>query len=249
MRLDSISSVVQPYRSNSIANVQKKGVTPVFNGPILADTVSFSGKTMQILTAQEGEAAAKKLAASTSGYRAYYNHPTEKNTFNDAFVNTMTDAVIKYAREEGATTIMVAGDTRSATKKYGPKIKDMFKDAGLNVVVPQLKQDEGKGGKISAVATPVLALATRQFEMPISVLLTASHNPWEYGGYNFLTDEGAVATDKVTGPLAESVKEISKTGQTTPASQEKGTETTFDPYRMYADHIAENELIDFDKIK
>lgn len=249
MRVDSIASAMSLYRNNSVASVQNKGVTPVFNGPVMADTVSFSGKTMELLTASDGEAAAKKLAASTSGYRAYYSHPTKPNIFNDAFVNTTTDAVIRYAKEQNSQRIMVAGDTRKATQHYSPKIKKMFQDAGLFVMIPQLEEDKGKGGKISPVATPVLALATRNFNMPISVLMTASHNPWEYGGYNFLTNEGAVATDKVTGPLADSIREISRTGETTPKAAKAGGERTFDPYKMYADHVKDRKLIDFDIIK
>jgi|GEM_PF-365894 len=246
MKVDAISNVLQMHRSNSVAH--NKGVTPVFNGPLMADTVSFSGAAMEkLLTPEQGEKSAKKLAGSTSGYRDYYNSvdPKKPNLFNDAFVNTMTDAVVRYAQSQKAKSIMVTGDTREATKHYAPKINEMFKDAGFDVKVPKIEGIEG----IAPVATPVAALATREFEMPISVLMTASHNTWDYGGYNFLTNEGAVATDKVTGPLADYLREISKTQETTPDAKKRGTETTFDPYRMYADHVKKQDLIDFDKIK
>ncbi len=244
MKLSPISSAAQMYRSSQIAH--NKGVTPVFRGPLMADTVSFSGKTMELLTAERGEKSAKKLEGSTSGYRDYYNDAKEPNLFDDAFVNTMTESVMKYLKgQKHGSLTMVAGDTRDATKHYAPIIQETFQNAGFDVMVPKLEDVEG----IAPVATPVAALATKGFIIPLSVLMTASHNPWSYGGYNFLTDEGAVATDKVTGPLANGLREISKTGETMPKAQKRGTAMEFNPYQLYADHIKNNKLIDFNAIK
>ena len=66
--------------------------------------------------------------------------------------------------------------------------------------------------KTSPVATPVLAFLTKSEKVPLSILLTASHNPWQDGGYNFLTSEGAVASDKVTDPISEKLVKVTKEG-------------------------------------
>ena len=239
MRVNGISNAYLGLginRLNSL-NVSKKMVfAPV------TDSVSFKARDKQLLSAQEGKKAADKLRTSTSGYRGPLG-----GTFNDKFVYSLTNAVIKDMNDRDQKISMVAGDTREATQKYAPVIKNMFLQNGIDVIVPQLKPS--LTDKISPVASPVLALATKKQGIPLSVLLTASHNPWQDGGYNFLTDEGAVADDTKTKPIANNLEEITKKGTVEKHEGRTGRVHRFNPYKMYKNYLEEKKLINFDKIR
>ena len=195
MKIQSINGQFSALGINSVKNT--KFNTPYVYAPI-TDSVSFKSRDKQLLSASEGEAAANKLRTSTSGYRGKFGE-----RFNDKFVYSLTSAVIQDMNDRNQQISIVAGDTREATKKYAPEIRDMFTKNGIDVLVPQLTPNFTN--QISPVASPVLALATKNFNIPLSILLTASHNPWDDGGYNFLTDEGAVADDTTTRPIVENL--------------------------------------------
>ena len=218
-------------------------VNPIKTVELPYDTVSFKGRDEKLLSREDGLEAANKLRTSTSGYRAPYG---EK--FNDKFVYSLTQALAQDMQKNGQTTTLVGGDTRQATKKYAPEIVDTFNSQGINVLVPHLS--DAKKGEISPVASPILALTTREYEIPLSVLLTASHNPWEDGGYNFLTSEGAVADDARVRPLTDNLEEITKNGKTKPKTTDYvGKKIYIDPYNIYKDYLDEKQFVDFEKIK
>lgn len=237
-------------RVQSISNPFLKIASGVYSSKIsnnylfkpVYDTVSFTAKDKKLLSAEEGKAAADKLRTSTSGYRASLN-----DKFNDKFVYSMTNAVIKDMNDRNQDATIIGGDTREATKKYAPVIRNLFLNNGINVHVPQLNHKNKN--EISPVASPVLAVATREFEVPLGLLLTASHNPWEDGGYNFLTDEAAVADDTKTRPIADNLENITAKGITDKYNGKKGVSIPFDPYETYKKYIEENNLIDFENIR
>jgi len=138
----------------------------------------------------------------TSGYRS--NAP---DGFTDAVIQQITTAVTDtlIAQAEAAaaqgqtprTVLLVGGDTREKSREFLPKIALWAQQCGLDVVVvPQ------------PVPTPILAYAAayldevcpefQRAQCAGAILLTASHNPWSYGGFNFLTPDGAVAPSSVS---------------------------------------------------
>lgn len=206
------------------------------------DKISFTNKK-QLLTPQEGEIYASKYRNSTAGYRGEF-----KKDFNDDFVYTMTQAASEFMLNHKNTPIpitIVGGDTREATKKYAPEITRMLLNNGINVFMPKLPN----ANEISPVASPVLALATKTFQIPLGVLLTASHNPWEDGGYNFLTQEGMVAQNKQVDEIANNILKITQKGEIPQKSVKKGQIITFNPLKLYSDYLKEKNFIDFSKIK
>ncbi len=215
---------------------------PYQTKPMGMDTVSFEARSKKLLDAKQGAEAAEKLRTSTSGYRSTFGED-----FNDRLVYTITQAAIAYAKEKGADTVMIGGDTRKATEKYAPIITELFLEQGINVQIPML--EDAKHRKHAPVATPALAVSTMQAKLPITILLTASHNPWDEGGYNFLTDEGAVADCSVINKLVETIKRITGKGRIDKRYKgERGKVSTFNPYEIYTKHVKENKLIDFANI-
>lgn len=208
------------------------------------DYVLLSSKP-KLLPANEGAEYATKYRNSTAGYRGEFC-----KDFNDDFVYTMTNAasvfMIKHKNSSVPKTI-VGGDTREATKKYVPEIVKELSNKGIEVYVPKL--DGAINGEISPVPSPILALATKNFEVPLGVLLTASHNPWKDGGYNFLTKEGMVAENKQVDEIADNFIKITRSGKLPNESKQKGKIIPFNPLELYSNYLKEKQFIDFEKIK
>lgn len=208
------------------------------------DSIILSSKP-KLLPAQEGLEYATKYRNSTAGYRGEYG-----KDFNDDFVYTMTNAASEFMikhRNSSTPKTIVGGDTREATKKYAPEIVKELLNKGIDVYVPKL---EGTGNdEISPVPSPVLALATKNFKVPLGVLLTASHNPWKDGGYNFLTQEGMVAENKQVDEIANNFVKITRNGKKTNGLREKGQVIPFNPLELYSNYLKEKQFIDFEKIK
>ncbi len=241
MRVQAINP--QVLRLGFYKNQSFMGIRSVRTVDLPYDTVSFKGRDTKLLSQQEGAEAANKLRTSTSGYRATYG---EK--FNDQFVYSMTHALAEEMQDKGQSTTLVGGDTRQATQKYAPEITDIFNKEGIDVIIPQL--EGAQANEISPVASPVLALITKEYELPLSVLLTASHNPWSDGGYNFLTDEGSVADDKTVKPLADRLERITAEGEFKPKDTEYvGKKISIDPYQIYKEYLDEKGFVDFENIK
>jgi phosphomannomutase len=131
----------------------------------------------------------------TSGYRS-----ASEEGFNPAVVAQIThaiaDTLIAQMHQSGvALPVMLGGDTREKTAMALPVIAQVLLARGLDVL-------EAEG----VIATPVLAFAAAYPAHCVpdvphvagAILLTASHNPWVYGGYNFLTPDGAVAPTSLT---------------------------------------------------
>jgi len=131
----------------------------------------------------------------TSGYRN-----DRDDGFNEAVVIQITcaiaDTLIEKMNADGvARPVLVGGDTRPKTKMAIPIIIETLLSRGVDVY--EIQGD---------VPTPVLAYAAAYLGTILgndkgsagAILMTASHNPWNYGGYNFLTPDGAVAPSSLS---------------------------------------------------
>ncbi len=241
MKLLSIQN--RPF-VNVVTNIKpnfRTNITASKLAPLARDTVSFKGRDDELLSPDDARIAKAKYESSTSGYREIYG-----DKFNDKFVNTMTNATAVYAKDNDIDVMGVGGDTRAATVNYIPQIVNTLLDKGIDVKVPMMK---GEKEFSSPAASPVLAVYGKEYDIPLSVLMTASHNPWTYGGYNFLTSEGAVATDVVTRPIASNIVNVANAGKPMLNAKERGELSYFDPYAEYNEYIDSKRLINYDLIK
>jgi phosphomannomutase len=184
----------------------------------------------------------------TSGYRN-----NSDTGFNEDVVIHITNAIADTLIEEmnqqkQAKPVLVGGDTRAKTKMAIPIIIETFKARGLDVYEVQ-----------GDVPTPVLAYAAAYFNDVTgstsgcagAVLMTASHNPWDYGGYNFLTPDGAVAPGSFTQQI--------ETNQANPKHlvlnrEEMGLSgepkvISIMPYESYKDHLIQTLKLDVDALQ
>ncbi len=214
-----------------------------FTVPVLmADTVSFSGnnefKKVNV-DKDTAEFVANSLSTSTSGHRATYG----SETFNPEVVELLTAGVGQYAKDVAASkgttpVVVVGGDTREATRKSLPLIKDTLLNQGVDVLY--IKEP---------VPTPLLALMSREEDADISILLTASHNPWTDGGYNLVTNNAAIAAPDVTKQVARNVIDTADRGGYRVSRTQRGEATEVNPYEMYKKQIDDYGIIDWEKIR
>lgn len=238
MRVASIGTNCAP----KINYVKKKNNFSFISLMPAADKVSFSGryKTTPVnVSVDNAEFVANSLSTSTSGHRATYG----SEIFNKEVVQLMTLGVAKYAKDVAKQSgkepvVLIGGDTRQATKESLEFVKDTLTGQGINVLYID-----------KPVPTPLHALATQKENIDVSILLTASHNPWSDGGYNLVTKEGAIAPPSVTKKVAENMVQIAKVGNFTVDTEQKGKITKLFPYDMYKDTINSYNLIDWENIK
>ncbi len=206
------------------------------------DSVTFKGNysTKDInVDVDTAEIVANSLSTSTSGHRAVYG----SKLFTPDVVELMTLGVAKYAKdtakEQGKEpVVLIGGDTREATTKSLNLVKNTLINQGINVLYIQ-----------KPVPTPLHALKTQQDNIDVAILMTASHNPWEDGGYNLVTKEGAIAPPSVTKQVASNMVQYAKEGKITTNKNQIGTVKTIFPYESYKDTIESYNLIDWDKIR
>lgn len=247
-----ITSNLQPFGALNVNglkrtnNVNNSHMSMPLRG-INKDMVSFSGiKKISVANIDRANAkkAALSLVSSTSGHRAIY--PTEM--FNRDLMRLFAAGVGQWVKnhplkdKSKQPTVMIGGDTRQATKDCMQDMADVLISQGINVQMNQ-----------KPVPTPLHALYAKEHkdDVNLSILLTASHNPWAYGGVNLVTKDGAIAGSEVTQDVANEIIDISEKGGYFINTKNKGKKTTIDEdaYQLYKTKIEDSGLIDFDKIK
>lgn len=234
---------------NTYSVVAPKGVhqaektNKVMSNPIMQnDMVSFTGNVVPKkvnVDKATAEFVANSLSTSTSGHRAVYG----SDKFNPAVVELLTAGVGEYAKEMAdkkgkKPAVIIGGDTRVATRESLPLIRDTLVNQGVDVYYIE-----------KPVPTPLLALMAKDKDLDISVLLTASHNPWADGGYNLVTQEGAIAPPNVTKQIANNVVDIADKGFYNTTKTEKGQVINEFPYDVYKEEINKLNIVDWDKIR
>ena len=184
----------------------------------------------------------------TSGYR----HDAD-DSFNEAVVTQITQAIADVLiqtmhQEQIAKPVLVGGDTREKTKMAIPIIIQTLLAKGLDVYEVQ-----------GDVPTPVLAYTAAHLDEIAgngvgsagAILMTASHNPWNYGGYNFLTNDGAVAPSSMTKQFeALQAKPLNLILDRQALGLSKAPQIFhLLPYEAYLDHLKEVIKLDVTAIK
>ena len=208
------------------------------------DSVSFGKNTSNRVKKplnikyETGKKIAKSLSTSTSGHRA----PYMSETFTPEAVELITLGVAQYAKQNSSKNakpiVVIGGDTRLATRESLPKIKDTLIKQGVDVLYIK-----------DPVPTPLLALSAKNLQADISILMTASHNPWEDGGFNFITSDGAIAPLEVTQKIGKNMDTIVNQGSYFEDIKPTGKAYEIYPYHTYKNHIEKLGLIDFERIK
>ncbi|MBQ8634900.1 hypothetical protein IJ425_01950 [bacterium] len=244
MRVCCVNGINSVFKTN----VAKKANNNVAISPFKSDIVSFSSKYVNRPLNVDWDTAktvTDSLSTSTSGHRAEYG----TKVFNEDVVKMLTLGVADYAKEEAKNNypertpiVLIGGDARKATKESLPIINETLLGQGVEVIyIPE------------PIPTPALAYAAKKYDVDAAVLMTASHNPWEDGGYNMVTKEGAIAPASVTKKVANHALNHVKKGYykelKNPFAQSSAFSHVIYPYELYKNLIDSHEIIDWEGIK
>lgn len=211
------------------------------------DSVSFkSNYKLEPLNVdwETAKTVADSLSTSTSGHRAKY----DTKLFNQEVVKMLTLGVADYAKQEALKkspsaipTVLIGGDARKATKESLPTIKETLLKQGVDVYYMD-----------KPVPTPALAYHAKLLDVDAAILMTASHNPWEDGGYNLVTKEAAIAPAEVTKQIANFALKHAKLGaykELKSPIMGKACAFHIDPYNTYKNLLDSLEIFDWQGIK
>ncbi len=240
MRVSAINGM-QFNAPKKINNVFMGMNLPYVNSVSPYDRVSFSGRKEEkfnLVDLDTAKFVANSLSTSTSGHRAKYNN----KFFTPEIVQLLTLGVAEYAKNNAKNperpVVLIGGDTRNASVESLPLIKSILTKQGIDVI--SIKKP---------VPTPLLALYAKDQDVDLAILMTASHNPWEDGGFNLVTKEGAIAPPEVTKEVADYAVKIAEEQKYITDTSKKGKSKTVFPYEIYKQALENEGLIDWANIK
>lgn len=116
----------------------------------------------------------KDIKFGTDGWRAL----TGKE-FTVENVVRVSHAVVLWMKENNHDAVIVGHDCRFGGRMFANAAAAVFASNGIRVVTDK-----------SYVTTPMISLALVKLNIPVGVIITASHNPPEYNGYKLKSGYG-----------------------------------------------------------
>ncbi len=164
----------------------------------------------------------------TDGWRAIIS---DEFTFEN--VRKVAQAIASYvnAHKLAGKGVVVGYDTRFLSEMFADETVKVLNENGI----PCFLTDRD-------TPTPVVAFSVKDRKAAGAVMLTASHNPPQYGGMKFIPDYAGPAFQEITDEIAKNL-ESGERKSTAPLHKVE----RFNPYNRYVRHI--RELIDFDAIR
>ncbi|WP_457638738.1 phosphoglucomutase/phosphomannomutase family protein [Persephonella sp.] len=132
----------------------------------------------------------------TDGWRAVI---AKEFTFDNLL--KVAQAHADHLKEKNAKKVVVGYDTRFMSEDFGSAVAEVFCSNGFEVVL-------SKGH----CTTPALSLVVKDFGADEGVMITASHNTYQYNGYKIKASYGGPATVEIISSVEE------KIGKTKPAT-------------------------------
>ena len=125
---------------------------------------------------------ASAIKFGTDGWRAII---ADDFTFEN--VRRVARAIANYIHrhENPAGGVLLAYDTRFGSRRFAEVAAEQLADSGLQV---QLANDY--------TPTPALSYAVKQMGAAGGVMITSSHNPWNWNGVKFKASYGGSATPR-----------------------------------------------------
>ncbi len=120
-----------------------------------------------------------KIKFGTDGWRAII---ADTYTFDN--IERVAEATAKWLLKKSDSPKLLLGyDCRFLADKFAEKVANVMAHNGIKVFLTP-----------GFVSTPALALATTQKQADAGIILTASHNPYTYGGYKVKAHYGGPTT-------------------------------------------------------
>jgi phosphomannomutase len=170
----------------------------------------------------------------TDGWRGL----TDKD-FNDENVSIAIQAIANCLTKKNKNTLVIGYDGRKKADYFAKLAAQIFAANGFSVMLVD-----------KPCPTPATGWSIIDKKADGAVMFTASHNPAEFLGLKFMTEEATVAPTEITDAFTTEIDQIDSS-QIKKADFEKaivdGTIVIFDPKPSYFAKLT--ELVDIEKIK
>lgn len=104
-------------------------------------------------------------------------------------------------KENKRPVVLIGKDTRVSGDMFGSALSAGILAMGGNVI------------KLGVLPTPAVAFLVKKYEAAAGIMISASHNPYEYNGIKFFNDEGFKLDDSIEDEIEELiVRNIDITG-------------------------------------
>jgi phosphomannomutase len=135
----------------------------------------------------------------TDGWRAII---AKEFTFEN--VSKVAQAHADYLKSINAKAVAVGYDTRFFSEDFANLVAEVFASNGFKVVLSK-----------KHCTTPALSLATKICGVDHGIMITASHNTYQYNGYKVKVNYGGPATQEIINSIQENIgKNKPKFGKT-----------------------------------
>ena len=135
----------------------------------------------------------------TDGWRAVIS---KDFTFDNLL--KVAQAHADHLKEKNGKKVVIGYDTRFMSEIYACVVGEVFSSNGFEVIVSS-----------TFCSTPALSLAAKDLGADEGVMITASHNTYEYNGYKIKGGYGGPATPEIINSVEEKLgKSKPKTGKT-----------------------------------
>jgi phosphoglucomutase len=141
----------------------------------------------------------KSLTFGTGGMRELLGAGI--NRINVYTIRKITQGVANYLREEFKNDkdlkVAIAYDSRHNSQLFAKETALVFASNGIKSFLFR-----------EIAPTPLLSFAVRELNCKAGIVITASHNPPEYNGFKFYTEDGVQAIPEITESIAKFVNKV-----------------------------------------
>jgi len=173
----------------------------------------------------------------TDGWRAIV---AEDYTF--ANVRDATQGTAEYLREAGqaANGLVVGYDTRFVSEHFAAAAAEVLAANGVKVYLTN-----------TSVPTPVVSYSILDKKAGGAIVITSSHNPWDWNGFKYKPDYAGSASQEVVDRLEELIEDVQRTGRTKRLpiedARKQGLVEEIDPKPAYFAQVG--KLLDLDSMR
>ena len=115
----------------------------------------------------------------TDGIRGIANKSLNKN-----LIIKVANAIVRFFSDKTKKVLLVGNDSRISS------------DYILSILETVLLKNCIEVQNVGVCSSPCLAYLTKKYNYPLSLMLSASHNPSEYNGIKFFNSQGEKVDDK-----------------------------------------------------
>lgn len=160
----------------------------------------------------------------TDGWRGIIS---EDFTFSN--VRLVASAISDYVLERGEAVkgIVVGYDTRFLSRQYAEECSAVISERGLKVWLAD-----------SILPTPALTWQVKDRQSACGIMVTASHNPYQFNGLKIKTPYGGSASQEIISNIEKYVRRHEASGCEYPKASLFAAVDSFSPRESYLDHVA-----------